>query len=246
MLSKLVLVAGLTWGYGAFAAHPGDMRTILTSGDKVHRIGFTLGQSTVLYLGFKPETVICGNKNYFNIEKIKEGVTIQPLANFPTNLSIMDKEKRYLFYLVPASGKSADSFVDVKWIPQSEVLPVEKLSRSYSTKVSQIGQKIRVTQSLTLTVLRQKAVDGSKRRIFEVELSNEGKETISTENIAVIAMNGRTAPKGQAIVWEDDEVKKKKKLHGRLIVPAPMPRSFDLVVRYNGNDSRLRVVGRFP
>lgn len=243
MRSKFLLLGFVLYGSAAFASQPGDKRTILTSGEKVHRIGFSLGQSTIIYLGFKPETVICGNKNYFNIEKIKEGVTIQPLANFPTNLSIMDKDKRFLFYLVPASGRAVDSFVDVKWIPESELLPVEKLSSTYATKVTDIKTRIKVTKTVELTVLRQKAVDGSKRRIFEIELSNTSGETIRTEEIAVIAMNGKTAPKGQALVWEDSEVKNKKKLIGRLIVPVSIGRSFDLVVRFKGNDTRTKIGG---
>ena len=242
MRSNLLLLA-LLFGWGASASQPGDKRTILTSGEKVHRIGFRLGQSTIIYLGFKPETVICGNKNYFNIEKIKEGVTIQPLANFPTNLSIMDKDRRYLFYLVPATGRAVDSFVDMKWIPESEILPVEKLSNTYSSVVTPINTRVRMTKTVKLTVLRQKAVDGSRRRIFEIELSNQSGGTISTAEIAVIAMNGKVAPKGQALVWEDDEVKHKKKLLGRLIVPVSIGSSFDLVVRFKGNDTRTKIRG---
>lgn len=243
MRSKFLLLGLSLYAWGAFASQAGDKRTILTSGEKVHRIGFSLGQSTIIYLGFKPETVICGNKNYFNIEKIKEGVTVQPLANFPTNLSIMDKGKRYLFYLVPATGRAVDSFIDVKWIPESELLPVEKLSSTYGTKVSEIKNRIKVTKTVELTVLRQKAVDGSRRKIFEIELSNESGQIISTEEIAVVAMNGKTAPKGQALVWENDEVKHKKKLLGRLIVPVSIGRSFDLVVRFKGNDTRTKIGG---
>jgi hypothetical protein len=52
------------------AATPGNKRTILTSGDKVYTVHYQLGQSTILYFGEKPETVICGNRNYFQIEKI--------------------------------------------------------------------------------------------------------------------------------------------------------------------------------
>jgi hypothetical protein len=245
MQNRALLSMVLIWSAVAFADQPGDKRTILTSGEKVHRIGFSLGQSTVLYLGFKPETVICGNKNYFNIEKIKEGVTIQPLANFATNLSIMDKDRRYLFYLVPASGRNVDSFIDVKWVPASEVLSVERLSSTYSTKISEIKSRIRVTKTIDLTVLRQKAVYGSSRRIFEIELNNTSGETIKTEEIAVIAMLGKTAPRGQAVVWEDDEVRNKKKLLGRLIVPVTISKSFDLVVRYKGNDTRMKISGGF-
>src|SRR5580704_10180928 len=102
------------------AASPGDKRTILTSGEKVHTIHYQLGQSTVLYFGMKPDTVICGNKNYFNIEKIKEGLTIQPLSNFSTNLTVLTQGKRFLFFLTPAKGGDADTFIDVRLGPETE------------------------------------------------------------------------------------------------------------------------------
>lgn len=242
MRSKMLLL-GCVLGLSAYASQPGDKRVILTSGEKVYKIGFSLGQSTIIYLGFKPETVICGNKNYFNIEKFKEGVTVQPLAKFPTNLSIIDKDKRFLFYLVPASGRAVDSFVDVKWIPESEVLPVEKLKGAHSTKVSEMTTHVRITKDIELIVFRQKLVDGSQRRILEFELLNQSGVTIKTEEIAIIAMNGKKAPRGQALVWEHDEVRHKKKLFGRLIVPVSIGRSFDLVVRFKGSDTRTRIVG---
>jgi hypothetical protein len=71
----LVFASHFSW-----AITPGNKRTIYTSGDKVFPIYYQLGQSTILYFGVKPEVVICGNKNYFNIEKLKEGITSQPLA----------------------------------------------------------------------------------------------------------------------------------------------------------------------
>ena len=86
----------------------GEKRTILTSGEKVHTIRYQLGQSTVLYFGLKPETVICGNKNYFHIDKIKEGITIQAGSNFSTNLTVLSQGRRYLFYLTPAGGAKPD------------------------------------------------------------------------------------------------------------------------------------------
>jgi len=237
-----VLIALLFVGT-AIASQPGDKRTILTSGESVHTIHYQLGQSTILYLGTKPETVICGNKNYFNIEKIKEGITVQPLANFSTNLTILDQGRRYLFYLTPAAGRMADTFVDVKWISQSEVLPIEKLATSKSVKINEINQRVRISKDLELVILRQKVVSESKRRIFEVEIKNQGLLGIKTERLAILAMNGRSALTVQTMVWEEDEIKSRKFLKGRLIVGNFLGKPFDLVVRYRGYDTRATIRG---
>lgn len=219
-------------------------RTILTAGEKVHPIRFRLGQSTILYLGFKPETVICGNTNYFNIQKIKEGVTIQPLANFATNLSILDKDKRYLFYLAPAMGLDADSFVDVRWVAESEMLPVEHLETAKVTKVREINQRVRISREIELVVLRQKGAQESPRRIFELELRNLGRSKFKTASLALIAMSGRRAIGGQVLVWEKDEVDTQSKTLGRLVLPRPSPTTaFDLVARYQGKDIVSRILG---
>jgi len=228
----------------AGAAEVGGKRTILTAGEKVHPIRFRLGQSTILYLGFKPETVICGNKNYFNIEKIKEGITIQPLANFATNLSILDKDRRYLFYLTPAGFSGVDAFVDVRWVPESEMLPVERLETAKVTQVREINSRVQVTREIELVVLRQKAVQGSPRRIFELELRNQSRAPLKTESLALIAMTGRTAIVGQVLVWEKDDLSAGSKMLGRLVFPKPLPSTaLDLVVRYHGKDIVSRIPG---
>jgi hypothetical protein len=111
-----ILMALVFSSFCAMATIPGNKRTIFTSGEKVYPIRYQLGQSTVIDLGSKPEVVICGNKNYFNIEKLKTGITIQPLAQYSTNLTVLSGQKRFLFYLTPAGSLNPDGFVDVKWV----------------------------------------------------------------------------------------------------------------------------------
>lgn len=245
MRNRITMLLGFFLGLQAVASQPGDKRTILTAGEAVQTIRYQLGQSTVLYLGLRPETVICGNKNYFNIEKIKEGVTIQALANFSTNLTILDHGRRYLFYLTPSGAKTPDTFVDVKWISQADIFPIEKLPSSKLMQVFEINQSVAIARNVELTILRQKWTDGSKRRIFELELKNKSPGSFLSQNIAVLAMNGRRAFSKQATVWEGDEALAKQILRGRLIVERTLYKGVDFVVRFKERDTRVTVKGGF-
>lgn len=243
MQSKLISV-GLTSSLictSVLASISGDKRTILTSGEKVHPIRYQLGQSTLLYFGFKPETVICGNKNYFNIEKIKEGITVQPLANFSTNLTVISGTKRYLFFLMPSGGAKSDGLVDVRWVPSSVAKPVRIVTSQASETVREIGRKIKLTADVELRVLQEKVIDSGRKRIFELELKNSSKVTISTREIEIVAVAGANALQSQLTVWETEEVASGKSLLGRVIVSRINRKALDIAVAFRGTNTKIRV-----
>ncbi len=242
MRSKYFVMLALIASLRVDAGQAGDKRVILTSGESVHTIRYKLGQSTIIYLGSKPETVICGNKNYFNIEKIKEGVTIQPLGNFSTNLSILDRDRRYLFYLTPALGLTADTFVDVKWISTADLRPVEKISDAKSVRVSEIGQKIQVAKGVELAIERQKLIDGEKRQILDLELSVSSPViNVGTKEIEVLAMKGKAAYPAQTLVWEGPIATAKRPLRGRIIIADAKLQGAQLLVRFGGREIRTTI-----
>ena len=243
MQSKLVSV-GLASSLictSVFASISGDKRTILTSGEKVHPIRYQLGQSTLLYFGFKPETVICGNKNYFNIEKIKEGITVQPLANFSTNLTVVSGNKRYLFFLMPSGGAKSDGFVDVRWVPSSVVKPVRVVTGQAIKNVREIGKRIKLNADVELTVLQEKFIDNGRRRVFELELKNLSKVTISTREIGIVGVVGAKAIQSQLTVWEDEEIGSGKSLLGRVIVSHMSRKALDIVVAFRRSNTKIQV-----
>lgn len=243
--SKLVVFVGLLM-LGSFEASaavpPSDKRTILTSGEKVYPIRYQLGQSTVLFFGLRPETVICGNKNYFNIEKIKEGITIQPLSNFSTNLTVMAQGRRYLFFLTPASGKP-DGFVEVKWVPPGQARSVKTLAKTESEVVRELGQKTKIGNTVEFSILREKVLDKGKRRIFEVELANLGGKSIPSNQFEVVASLGGVPLARQVVVWEGDDLKGKGKLRGRVIVSEHDGKSLSLVIGHLGRSTKLVIKG---
>jgi len=227
----------------ATAALPGDKRTILTSGEKVYPIQYQLGQSTVLYFGASPETVICGNKNYFNIEKIKNGITIQPLANFSTNLTVLAQGRRYLFYLMPTGLAKPDGFVEVKWIPSAQARPLTDTAGSALESIREINRRIKVAVKLEMALLREKSLKNGKRRIFEFELKNLDGDAVSTNALEIVASIGRVPFRQQLLVWESDQVEGKQSIRGRLIVSHGGSKAISLTIRFQGKSTRVVVRG---
>ena len=221
---------------------PGDKRTILTSGEKVYPIRYQLGQSTVLFFGLRPETIICGNKNYFNIEKIKDGLTIQPLAAFSTNLTVLAQGRRYLFFLTPVTV-NPDGFVEVKWVPPSQARFVKTLATHETEVIREISQKAKVSDLIEFTVLREKTLDKGKRRIFEIEMNNLGGKSISSNAFEIVASLGGVPLDRQVVVWEGDDLKEKTKLKGRVIVSGHEGKALSLVIGFQGKSTKLVVQG---
>jgi len=241
VLIKFVLWAGLAvfWATALHAAVPGDKRTILTSGDKVYTIYYQLGQSTVLFFGLKPETVICGNKNYFNIEKIKDGLTVQPLANFSTNLSVMSQGRRYLFFLTPSGSVRPDGFVDVKWIPKNQARPVRAFATEATKSVEEINKKLKIAMDFELTVIREQKFENGKRRVLELEIRNSGAKPIPTNALEVVAsVDGKPLAR-QVLVWEDEELKSKKNLRGKLIISDGEGKPLAIAIGYQGKSIKF-------
>lgn len=227
----------------AEAALPGDKRTILTSGEKVYTIRYQLGQSTVLFFGLRPEIVICGNKNYFNIEKIKDGIAVQPLSNFSTNLTVMMQGRRYLFFLTPAGGAKPDGFVEVKWVPSIQVRAVKSLASHGAAVVREVGQKTKIAGQLEISILREKSLDNGKRRIFELELKNLGGKVVATNTLEIVASIGGQPLDRQVLAWEGEELKGKGSLRGRVIVSGHQGKALSLIIGFQGRSTKILVKG---
>jgi len=223
-------------------ALPGEKRTIFTSGEKVYTIRYQLGQSTVFDFGVSPETVICGNKNYFNIEKIKNGITVQPLSNFSTNLTVLVGSRRFLFFLTPAGNMKSDGFVEVRWVPPSSVQKEIKAVKEKKVVVKELKQKVHLNGSLKLVLLSEKSV--GQRRIFDLELENQGAKDLETKEVFILASR-RTKPlKDQILVWSQTKVKSKGKVLGRLILLEDLNKSLSLKIQFAGKSHSVLITGR--
>lgn len=239
--SSLVLMVVFACSF-AEAVIPGNKRTIFTSGEKVYPIRYQLGQSTVIDLGVKPEVVICGNKNYFNIEKLKSAITIQPLSNFSTNLTVLSGQKRFLFYLIPASGQSPDGFVDVKWVSSNDQKTVSTFSKKADSQI-ELNQVIRLSLDIELTIVRVKASSESGRRIFDILVKNNDNKIFALKEINLTAFDGHTVIKNQALVWEKDTVDQKTTIAGRLIITTLKTRDLTMQIKLGEKTLRFKIKG---
>lgn len=235
MRNKLAFLA-LLLSVSAWAA-PGEKRTILTSGDKVHTIRYQLGQSTVLYFGMKPETVICGNKNYFHIDKFKEGITIQGISSLPTNLTVLTQGKRFLFYLMPANGGRSDAFVEVRWVPEEEVKPI------FNERAKQVVREIRGSLklgSLQLQLSRLITIDGAKRSILEFTVKNMRKASRKTSDIEILLQKGKVAVAHQIVVFAENDLKFGASTKGRIIVTGEALNGASLTLKFDGLTGKIQ------
>ena len=236
--SSAMLFAGFLSVLTAMASI-GEKRTILTSGEKVQTIHYQQGQSTVLYFGMKPETVICGNKNYFHIDKIKEGITIQGVSNFSTNLTVLSQGRHFLFYLTPASGARPDTFVDVRWVPESEAKPV------LIAKTKQVVRPLKGRLNLgtlEFQLVQEITVESAKRSILEFEIKNAGRDALKTSGVEIRALKGVRPLAHQVSVFELDELKPGASTKGRLIVTGESLKTASLIIKSRGKAGKLQGV----
>lgn len=213
----------------------------MTSGEKVHSIRYQLGQSTIIDLGVKPEVVICGNKNYFNIEKLKTGIAVQPLSNFSTNLTILSSERRFLFYLLPSGAQSPDGFVEVKWIPPQETKLINLRPIKPDTQI-ELNRKIKLETDLQIEFVRAK-VSPSGRQIFDIIVKNDSAKLVALNSIEIIAYTGEQPLKHQALVWENETVKEKSYLSGRLIIANVRAKNLILHIRFSKRITKINMKG---
>lgn len=241
--SGAMLMALIFAMMSSVAAVPRDKRTILTSGDKVYTIHYQLGQSTVLYFGMKPETVICGNKNYFVIDKIKEGITIQPLGSFSTNLTVMSQGRRYLFYLTPAKNGPFDTFVDVRWIPEQESRLVMNTGGKANESVRELTGLMSVG-AVEVRLKRHIRLDSAGRSILEFEIRNTGKSSLKATDLEMLAIKGKTPLSHQVSVVEVDQLKPGATTKARVIVTGAFDlKGAALIVSFLGKSGKVQIPG---
>ena len=236
----LLVVLGLLGCFQSYAL-VGEKRTILTSGEKVHTIRYQLGQSTVIYFGMKPETVICGNKNYFHIDKIKEGITIQAGSNFSTNLTVLSQGRRFLFYLTPANAAKPDTFVEIRWIPPREAKRLLTSTAGSKQIVRDIKGHLKM-RGLDVSLIREITASNTKRTILEFEVKNSGNDLMKTASIQIeLQKAGRPIPR-QVALFELEELKPNVSSKGRVIITGSALKGSSITVKYQGTTGSIQGV----
>ena len=95
--------------------HAGGIREVYVNAKKMQTIYLKMGQSTVLRFREKPEKVVVGNSNYYNVEFINSDITLQPQEAVPTNLFVYGEYHTFGFNLKVNHGSRFDDLVEVRW-----------------------------------------------------------------------------------------------------------------------------------
>ena len=120
MKRAILWVALLSWVFSVVAA----VRELEVDDKSMHPIWLKMGKSGVIRFPEKPQQIVVGNKNYFNIEFIGSDLAIQPQRELTTNLFVYGNKRVYGFLLIPALNGPYDDLVKVRWKrPQSPSEP---------------------------------------------------------------------------------------------------------------------------
>lgn len=162
------------------------VRHINTTERAIHPIYLSMGRSTILHFQERPKKVVCGNKNYFNIEFIENDLAIQPLRPAVTNLFVYTESHTYGFTLGVNTTSTADDLVHVDWeehrksetvVENLKVRNSETLTRPFKPLAMHsrsIKKIIRLAPQLEMRL--EKWVEAPSKNLKWVELSLLSKE----------------------------------------------------------------------
>lgn len=115
MSKNCIILGALILEYFLISISMGsEIKEINSEIKKINPIYVKVGRSTVIQFEKRPVKAVVGNQNYYSIEFVNNDVTIQPLANIPTNLFVYTENETYGFELLPHSPP--DQLVVVKKI----------------------------------------------------------------------------------------------------------------------------------
>ena len=119
MSKNCIILGALILEYFLISISMGsEIKEINSEIKKINPIYVKVGRSTVIQFEKRPVKAVVGNQNYYSIEFVNNDVTIQPLANIPTNLFIYTETETYGFDLLPRSPP--DQLVVVKRILKND------------------------------------------------------------------------------------------------------------------------------
>lgn len=90
-----------------------EAKTVQLSEHQIYPLMLALGKTTLLRFSEKPQKLIIGNKNYFNIENNGTDIALQPLGKVATNLFVYTNDQTFSFTIKVCENCASDDFVNV-------------------------------------------------------------------------------------------------------------------------------------
>ena len=238
---KLVklLIMTMIFSNISYARHA--IRELRTSDKVIKPIYLSLGRSTVLKFRDTPEKIVIGNKNYFNLEYINNDVTIQPLANFDTNLFVYTKGKKtYSFLLKVVASNKYDDVVHVRW--KSSFAPIRKLKKKRNqvllpSKTFLFGKD----SQFHITGFYRTSIKGNY--VLHLSLKNLSSNVIDSNLFKVFATRGSKRLNTQKLFYLDEKIKGRSSTKARLFLGISQNKGVSINVEFQGEKKKF-IIGR--
>ncbi len=212
-----------------------DIKTVNLSENEIYPLTLVLGKTTLLRFSEKPQKIIFGNKNYFNIENADRDVALQPLSRVSTNMFVYTEKQTFGFDVSVCESCRGDDFIKVF---------------TRSEKPQEVYQKIEVDEFIEKSFKKDLSIKDlklsfqkvkSKTDIVLIDFIATAKKPTLSKTIK-ISMNGKDPPK-MDVVFENSTVGKEK-VRGRIVVYQNPKRSFELSIQHLKQTRFLRIERR--
>ncbi|MCB9072305.1 MAG: hypothetical protein H6623_01690 [Bdellovibrionaceae bacterium] len=209
-----------------------DIKTVNLSENEIYPLTLVLGKTTLLRFSEKPQKIIFGNKNYFNIENADRDVALQPLSRVSTNMFVYTEKQTFGFDVSVCESCRGDDFIKVF---------------AKSEKPNEVYQKIEVDEFIEKSFKKDLSIKDLKFSFQKVKSNSDivlidfiatAKKSTSSKTIK-ISMKGKDPPKLD-VVFENATIDKEK-VRGRIVVYQNPKRSFDLSIQYLKQTRFLRI-----
>jgi len=209
-----------------------DIKTVNLSENEIYPLRLVLGKTTLLRFSEKPQKIIFGNKNYFNIENSEKDVALQPLSRVSTNMFVYTEKQTFGFDVSVCESCYGDDFIKV-------FAKTEKAQEIYQAVEVDEFKEISLSRDIWIKDLKftfQKVK--SKSDIVLIDFYVTSKKSMPSKNIK-FSMNG-TDPLVLDVVFKKSAVGKEK-AQGRIAIYQNPKRSFDLSIQYLKQTKFLRI-----
>lgn len=145
---------------------------------QILEVYLSLGKTTLLRFEEKPQKIIIGNKNYFNLETTDNDIALQPLSRATTNLFVYLKDQTYSFILKTCDACNYDDFIIVKKKQDSvEEIVITKKPLNLQKKISKL------IQFKNISVYFEDIERFDKKRLMRFEIGNMSKKSVQASEI---------------------------------------------------------------
>ncbi|MBY0385365.1 hypothetical protein K2X05_09420 [bacterium] len=209
-----------------------DIKTVNLSENEIYPLKLVLGKTTLLRFSEKPQKIIFGNKNYFNIENSEKDVALQPLSRVSTNMFVYTEKQTFGFDVSVCESCYGDDFIKV-------FARTEKSQDLYqSVEMDEFNEKSFkrevLLKDLKFTFQKVK----SKSDLVLIDFFVTSKKSVPSKEFKFF-INGKDPPRLDVAI--EKAAVGKEKTQGRIAIYQNPKKSFDISIQHLKQRQLIRI-----